>query len=150
RGWSLLASTARRPRRGSAFIVIAAVSCERSPNACSSVPAAALPRRRKPWRGAAPTTTGWIYWRAEMTQQTDRRGRKLNSIDREALGRALKLILGRPEREDPGRREQVERLLREEGWFVAADFCVYCCQMELVRPRLWQPVPSDITDIEGT
>jgi len=85
-----------------------------------------------------------------MTQQTDRRGRKLNSIDREALGRALKLILGRPEREDPGRREQVERLLREEGWFVAADFCVYCCQMELVRPRLWQPVPSDITDIEGT
>ena len=85
-----------------------------------------------------------------MTQRTDRRGRKLSSIDREALGRALKLILGRPEREDPGRREQVERLLREQGWFTAANFAVYCCQMELVRPRLWQPTPADITDIEGT
>jgi len=76
--------------------------------------------------------------------------KRLSPVDREALERALKIVLGRPEREDPGRREQVERLLREQGWFTAANFAVYCCQMELVRPRLWQPTPADITDIEGT
>ena len=85
-----------------------------------------------------------------MTQRTDSRGRKLSAVDQNALERALKLVLGRPERGDPGRRMQVERLLQEQGWFAAASFCVYCCQMELVRPRLWQPIPSDITDIEGT
>ena len=73
-----------------------------------------------------------------------------SKIDREALERALKIVQNRPEREDPGRREQVELLLREQGWFTAANFAVYCCQMELVRPRLWQPTPADITDIEGT
>jgi hypothetical protein len=82
--------------------------------------------------------------------RTDSRGRKLSAFDREALGRALKIVLGRPEREDPGRRAQVERLLQEQGWFTAADFCCYCCQSELIRPRLWQPIPSDITDVEGT
>jgi hypothetical protein len=76
--------------------------------------------------------------------------KRLSPVDREALERALKIILGRPEREDRGRRAQVERMLEEDGWFRAAGFCVYCCQMELVRPRLWQPIPSDITDIEGT
>jgi hypothetical protein len=65
--------------------------------------------------------------------------KRLSPVDREALERALKIILGRPEREDRGRRAQVERMLEEDGWFRAADFCVYCCQMELVRPRLWQP-----------
>jgi hypothetical protein len=83
-------------------------------------------------------------------KRTDRRGRKLSSVDCEALERALKLVLGRPEREDPGRRAQVERMLKEQGWFTAADFCVYCCQSELIRPRLWQPIPADIDDIEGT
>jgi hypothetical protein len=85
-----------------------------------------------------------------MMQRTDSRGCKLSPIDREALERALKLVLGRPEREDPGRRAQVERLLQEQGWFTAADFCCYCCQRELIRPRLWQPTPADIdpADIE--
>ena len=76
--------------------------------------------------------------------------KRLSPVDREALERALKIVLGRPDREDPGRRAQVERLLKEKGWFTAADFCCYCCQSELIRPRLWQPTPRDITDIEGT
>jgi hypothetical protein len=76
--------------------------------------------------------------------------KRLSPVDREALERALKIVLGRPEREDPGRHEQVERMIEERGWFAAASFCVYCCQMELVRPRLWQPTPADITDVEGT
>ena len=76
--------------------------------------------------------------------------RKLSRIDREALTRALEIVRNRPEKEDPGRREQVDHLMKHEGWFTAADFCCYCCQSELIRPRLWQPTPRDITDIEGT
>jgi hypothetical protein len=76
--------------------------------------------------------------------------RKLSRIDREALSRALEIVRNRPEKEDPGRREQVDHLMKHEGWFTAADFCCYCCQSELIRPRLWQPIPADIdpADIE--
>ena len=76
--------------------------------------------------------------------------RKLGRIDREALSRALEIVRNRPEKEDPGRREQVDHLMKHEGWFTAADFCCYCCQSELIRPRLWQPIPADIdpADIE--
>ena len=76
--------------------------------------------------------------------------RKLSRIDREALSRALEIVRNRPEKEDPGRREQVDHLMKHEGWFTAADFCCYCCQSELIRPRLWQPTPADIdpADIE--
>jgi len=70
--------------------------------------------------------------------------RKLSHIDREALTRALEIVRNRPEKEDPGHRAQVDRLLQEQGWFTAADFCCYCCQSELIRPRLWQPIPADI------
>jgi hypothetical protein len=69
---------------------------------------------------------------------------KLSRIDREALTHALEIVRNRPEKEDPGRRAQVDRLLQEQGWFTAADFCCYCCQSELIRPRLWQPIPADI------
>jgi hypothetical protein len=76
--------------------------------------------------------------------------RKLSRIDREALTRALEIVRNRPEKEDPGRREQVDHLMKHEGWFTAADFCCYCCQSEVIRPRLWQPIPADIdpADIE--
>ena len=76
--------------------------------------------------------------------------RKLSRIDREALSRALEIVRNRPEKEDPGRREQVDHLMKHEGWFTVADFCCYCCQSELIRPRLWQPIPADIdpADIE--
>ena len=76
--------------------------------------------------------------------------RKLSRIDREALTRALEIVRNRPEKEDPGRREQVDHLMKHEGWFTAADFCCYCCQSEVIRPRLWQPIPAGIdpADIE--
>ena len=85
-----------------------------------------------------------------MTQRTNSHGRKLSAVDQEALERAIKLVRNRSEKEDPGRRAQVDHLMEEEGWFRTAEFCVHCCQMDLVRPRLWQPIPSDIDDIEGT
>ena len=74
--------------------------------------------------------------------------KRLSRIDREALERAIEIVRNR--KNDPGRREQVDHLMKHEGWFTAADFCCYCCQSELIRPRLWQPIPADIdpADIE--
>jgi len=73
--------------------------------------------------------------------------KKLSSIDRDALTRALELTRDCSE---PGRREQVDDMIKEQGRFAAALFCVYSCQFDSIRPKLWQPVPSDIDDIEGT
>jgi len=72
---------------------------------------------------------------------------ELSALDRDAFERAIEITRNSKE---PGRREQVDRMLKEEGWFRTADFCVYSCQMDLVRPRLWQPTPADIdpADIE--
>jgi len=71
--------------------------------------------------------------------------RKLNPVDREALKRAIEIA-----RSDPEERKVIDRLMEKEGWFAAAQQAVYHCQRELIRPRLWQPIPSDIDDIEGT
>src|SRR6516162_10848102 len=70
---------------------------------------------------------------------------ELSEVDREALERCLKIA-----RADPEERETIDRIMREDGWYRAADFACYHCQMSLVRPRLWQPLPMDIQDIEGT
>jgi len=64
---------------------------------------------------------------------------KLSPVDREALERALAIV--RKQKDD---REQIDHLLKRDGWFTAADHAVYCCQRELIRPRLWQPIPRDI------
>jgi hypothetical protein len=76
-----------------------------------------------------------------------RRTKRLSPADREALTRAL--AIARNSRE-PGEREMLDRLEKEEGWLVAAEQAVYHCQLELIRPRLWQPMPHDIdpADIE--
>ena len=73
--------------------------------------------------------------------------KRLSPVDREALERAIEIARNSGE---PGRREQIDRLMEKEGWFAAADFCCYCCQRELIRPRLCQPTPADIdpADIE--
>jgi hypothetical protein len=85
-----------------------------------------------------------------MTQRTDGRGRELSPVDQEALERAIELVRNRSEKEDPGRRAQIDRMMEEDDWFRTVEFCVHCCQMDLVRPRLWQPIPADIDDLEGT
>jgi hypothetical protein len=67
--------------------------------------------------------------------------RTLSSVDREAIERAIAITRRSSE---PGRKEQLDRLLAEEGFDAAADLAVYHCQRELIRPRLWQPTPADI------
>src|SRR5262249_1328144 len=71
--------------------------------------------------------------------------RKLTPVDCEALKRAIEIA-----RSDPEEREVIDRLMEKEGWFIAAQQAVYHCQRELIRPRLWQPTPADMDDIEGT
>jgi hypothetical protein len=72
-------------------------------------------------------------------KRTNHRGRKLSPVDREALERAIEIA-----RSDPEERETIDRLMKEQGWYVAAHQAVYHCQRELIRPRLWQPMPYDI------
>jgi|SRR5215831_18160582 len=71
----------------------------------------------------------------------------LSSVDRdpEALTRAIEIARNSGE---PGLREQIDRLMERDGWGATAEFCVYCCQRELIRPRLWQPTPADIDPAE--
>jgi hypothetical protein len=66
---------------------------------------------------------------------------KLSDIDREALERAIEL---RRDSGEPGRREQIDELLQEEGWFSTADFCATGCQRKNLRIKMWQPAPCEI------
>jgi hypothetical protein len=70
--------------------------------------------------------------------------KRLTRTDREALTRAVKLVRSRPKREDPGRREQIDQLIAEEGLFTAADFCATSCQRKDLKIRMWQPAPCEI------
>lgn len=59
----------------------------------------------------------------------------LTAADRDALKRALALVRAS---KDPGRRGQIERELREDGWFAAAHFAVYSCQRRALGLKPWQ------------
>jgi hypothetical protein len=67
--------------------------------------------------------------------------RKLSDTDRAALERAIEL---RRNSGEPGRREQIEELLREEGSFETAEFCACGCQRKNLGIRTWQPCPAEI------
>jgi hypothetical protein len=66
--------------------------------------------------------------------------RKLSPVDQEACERAIAVTRN----SSAERREQIDRLLAEEGFDAAADLAVYHCQRSLIAPRLWQPTPADI------
>jgi hypothetical protein len=70
--------------------------------------------------------------------------RKLSEVDQEACERAIAIMRN----SSAERREQLDRLLAEDGFDAAADLAVYHCQRELIRPRLWQPTPADIDPAE--
>jgi hypothetical protein len=70
----------------------------------------------------------------------------ITSLDREALERAIEITRSSGEF---GRREQVDSMIKERGWFSAATFSASCAQSRSICPKLWQPVPMDITDVEG-
>jgi hypothetical protein len=68
-----------------------------------------------------------------------RRTKRLSPVDQDALERAIAIA-----RSDPEERAVIDRLMGKEGWFTAAVQACYHCQRELIRPRLWQPMPHDI------
>lgn len=69
---------------------------------------------------------------------------KLSAIDRNALGRALTLA----QRESQGRREQIARMLSEDGWLYAAHFASSHCQRTALRLKPWRdpPLYGDFSD----
>jgi hypothetical protein len=62
---------------------------------------------------------------------------KISALDRDALERALVLA----QRESQGRREQIERMLSEDGWFKAAHFAAYSRQIDALKLKPWQSSP---------
>jgi hypothetical protein len=63
---------------------------------------------------------------------------KLSAVDHDALGRAVALVRAS---EDPGRRDQIARMLAEDDWFEAATFAAYSCQRRALGLRPWQDPP---------
>jgi len=74
---------------------------------------------------------------------------KLSRVDREALTRAIE-ICRTPRKDDPGRPEQIDHFLATRPWFNVATFAAQCCQRDALRPKLWQPTPCRIADVEAT
>jgi hypothetical protein len=62
---------------------------------------------------------------------------ELTPVDRDALERALALA----QRESQGRREQIMRMLCEDGWFKAAHFAAYSRQIDALGLKPWQSPP---------
>jgi hypothetical protein len=68
-----------------------------------------------------------------MTPDND----ELTAADRDALKRALALA----QAESEGRREQLARMQRENGWFAAAHFACYSRQIDALGLKPWQDPP---------
>jgi hypothetical protein len=61
----------------------------------------------------------------------------LSAVDAEALERAIALA----RQESPGRRAQIDAMLRERDWLRVAEFCAYCCQDTELKLKPWEIVP---------
>jgi hypothetical protein len=79
-----------------------------------------------------------------MTTKPKRKPAGLNAVDLEALERAI--VLAR--QESPGRRDQIDSMLRERDWLDVAKFCAYCCQDTELKLKPWEIVPCWINDID--
>ena len=58
---------------------------------------------------------------------------------------ALKLALEQA-RAEPGREEQIGRMLREDGWEEAATFASYHCQIDALRLKPWEQPPCHVDE----
>ncbi len=67
-------------------------------------------------------------------------GSHLDPIDREALERCIEIAC---QDRRPGRAEQIEWMIANNsgGWFEAAIFASYCCQMNSLRLKPWESPP---------
>jgi len=69
----------------------------------------------------------------------------INSVDREALTRALEMARAESAQE----RERFDREITERGWQWAAETAAYHCQDSALKLRPWQPPPCWIRDLEA-
>jgi hypothetical protein len=75
----------------------------------------------------------------------------LTRNDRDALERALKLT----RQESEGRAQQLLRMQLDDGWFYAARFASYSCQVDALHlkpwehPPIWVDDPDDYPDREA-
>src|SRR5512133_4092704 len=60
--------------------------------------------------------------------------------DTEALERALKLTLA-----DPDWRERIQDMVKDDGWWRAAQFCSYHQQYRALKLLPWQDTPCEFT-----
>jgi hypothetical protein len=67
----------------------------------------------------------------------------MREVDRAALERGIEIAL---RDHDPGRREQIRDMLRNDPWWEVATFCAYGNQRRTLRLRPWQDPPCFIND----
>lgn len=67
-------------------------------------------------------------------------GSHLNAVDREALERCVEIAC---QDKRAGRAEQIEWMIATNGggWFEAAIFASFCCQMNSLRLKPWESPP---------
>lgn len=71
---------------------------------------------------------------------------RLSAVDRDALARALELA---KTSDEPARREQIERMLKEDGWSETAQFAAYGCQTRASGLKPWQCPPCHAGMVTG-
>jgi hypothetical protein len=71
--------------------------------------------------------------------------KKLSPVDREALERAIEM---KRTKGSPAERKQIDHMLAERSWMEVATFAAYSCQCDSIHPKLWQPVPCWIDNVD--
>lgn len=67
----------------------------------------------------------------------------LSPVDREALERALTTAAN-----DLAQREQIEAMLREDGWYETATYAAFSCQVDALKLRPWQTAPCHADELD--
>jgi hypothetical protein len=63
---------------------------------------------------------------------------RVSPLDKAALDKSLSIIMNSP---DAGRRQQVTIMTKQDGWFEAAEFASYHCQMQALNLKPWETPP---------
>jgi hypothetical protein len=70
---------------------------------------------------------------------------EVDDVDHDALTRAVEMY-----RADPARSEQLDYIIKRDGWVKAAEFAAYSAQSRSLHLRPWQSPPCHVGDIDAT
>jgi phage terminase small subunit len=94
---------------------------------------------RRMSKPSSPPLRPALRHRGRVTERSARMvTTRLSAIDRDALTRALALAKASDE---PGRREQIPRMLQHKTWQDVAEFAAYGCQRRALQLKPWQNPP---------